>query len=301
LENDDFITITRIGVIIWTYRNSEIKMHYYWNYWNDRLEQFEFEMIKFKNFFKKWTPGRILPASNYETIYKNLDIKFGKEEKKLFKTFLEDNIREEFYLTCYGKILMKTFIELNDDKWIRFLGGSCIEKCLRDNNHLISKISLLSIIFENFDELSDSHPAFIASTLSSIGFVLPSDIITPNSSSSHLSSYGNYFHLSKTSLLDRLISNFRIYWISFQQSFQINFENFQKNNHFFRNFIVNPIVNPIIGFYSESHSSTILAIPLPSFVSYPKHYNFWKELLFPVSNPFTYSNKVEILFYQHLK
>ncbi|KAF0524636.1 transient receptor potential cation channel subfamily a member 1-like [Gigaspora margarita] len=65
LENDDFVTITRIGVIIWTY------------------------------------------------------IKFG--DRELFKEFLQSNIDEEFYLTCYGKVLMKTLIELKDDKWIRSL------------------------------------------------------------------------------------------------------------------------------------------------------------------------------------
>ncbi|CAG8796860.1 15214_t:CDS:2, partial [Cetraspora pellucida] len=293
LENDDFITITCIGVIIWTYRNAEIKMHYYWNYWNywnDSLEQFGFEMINCKSPFKDWTPERILPASNYETIYKNLDIKFGKGEIQLFKFFLEDNIKEEFYLTCYGKILMKTFIELNDDKWIRSLGGNCIENCMPEsnqNNHQISKISLLSIIFENFNELSDNHPAFIASTLSSIGFVVPSNVVTPNSSSSHLSSYGKYCHLSETSLFDRLISNFWIHWISFQKRFQNILQNFQESHPFFEKFIV----NPIIGFYSESHSSTILAIPLPNFVSYPKDYKVWKELVLPASNPFAYSNK----------
>ncbi|CAG8529156.1 3864_t:CDS:2 [Cetraspora pellucida] len=298
LENDDFITITRIGVIIWTYRHYEIKMHYYWNYWNNRLEGFEFEKIKFKSLLKDWTPGRILPASNYETIYKNLDIKFGKEEKKLLKTFLEDNIRDDFYLTCYGKILMKTFIELKDDKWIRCLGGSCIDKCMQDNNHLISKISLLSIIFENFNELSENHPAFIASTLSSIGFVVPSNIVTPNSNSPHLSSYGKYCHLSKTSFIDILTSNLWIHWISFQQSFQTYFKKFQESHPFFRKFIVNPIneliVNPIIGFYYVGNSSTILAIPLPNFVSYSKDYNFWKELVLPVSNSFTSSNKLII-------
>ncbi|CAG8850791.1 31340_t:CDS:1, partial [Racocetra persica] len=62
LENDDFVTITRIGVIIWTYKSSKIKMHYYWNNWNDRLN-FKNVDIEFKNPFESWTPGRILPAS----------------------------------------------------------------------------------------------------------------------------------------------------------------------------------------------------------------------------------------------
>ncbi|CAG8576815.1 21449_t:CDS:2 [Cetraspora pellucida] len=220
LENDDLIMITRIGVIIWTYRRFEIKMHYYWNYWNDRLEQFEFEMIKFKNFFKDWTPGRILPASNYETIYKNLDVKFGEEEIQLFETFLKDNILDEFYLNCYGKILMETFIKLKDDKWIRYLGGSCMDKFVQDNNHLIPKISLLSIIFENFNRLSENHPSFLKSVLSVVGFVVPSNIVITNSFSSHFSSYGKYHHLSKTSFLDILFSILWIRWVSFQASFQ---------------------------------------------------------------------------------
>ncbi|CAG8607899.1 4323_t:CDS:2 [Cetraspora pellucida] len=267
LENDDFITITHIGVIIWTYRNSEIKMHYYWNYWNGRLEQFEFETLKFKSLLKDWTPGRILPASNYETIYKNLDIIFCKEgdeeENQLFKMFLEDNIKEKFYLTCYGNIIMKTFIELNDDKWIRLLGQNCIGRCIKENKHLIPKISLLSIIFENFKELSEDHPAFIASTLSAIGFVVASNIVIQNSTSSHLSSYGRYYHLSKTSFLDILISILWNIWVRFQEGLPV-----------FQDLVVKPIFN----FDYVGNSSTILAIPIPGFAYYSKDYNFWKEL-----------------------
>ncbi|CAG8512630.1 12642_t:CDS:2 [Dentiscutata heterogama] len=167
---------------------------------------------------------------------------------------------------------MKTLIELKDDKWIRCLGQSCLEKCLQDNNRLISKICFLTIIFENFKELSENHPAFIASALSVIGFVVPSTKVTPNSISSHLSSYGKYHHLSK-SFYDRLISNFRVCWISFQNSF----ETFQNNHPTIRSLIIKPFID----FYYVGHSSTILAIPLPNFVSYPKAYNFWGELLLP--------------------
>ncbi|CAG8531108.1 22329_t:CDS:2 [Dentiscutata erythropus] len=159
LENDDLISITRIGLIIWTYKHPDIKMLYYWNDWNGCLEDFDFEKTK---------------------------------KNAAFQNFFEDNIVEEFYLTCYGKILLKIFTSLRDDKWIEFLGEKCIDKCLQNNNHLISKITLLSIIFENFKELSEKHPRFIANILSKIGFVVPSTIVIPNSNSSHLSSYGRY-------------------------------------------------------------------------------------------------------------
>ncbi|KAF0511004.1 hypothetical protein F8M41_018350 [Gigaspora margarita] len=79
--------------------------------------------------FENLTSGRILPASSYETIIKNLDIKFG--DKELFNVFLKSNIKDKFYLTCYGKDLMKTLIEQKDDKWIRYLGHNCINKCLQ--------------------------------------------------------------------------------------------------------------------------------------------------------------------------
>ncbi|RIB28347.1 hypothetical protein C2G38_1513243 [Gigaspora rosea] len=49
LENDDLITITRIGIFIWTYRLSEIKMHYYWNDCNSHLVYFDFEKRKLKD------------------------------------------------------------------------------------------------------------------------------------------------------------------------------------------------------------------------------------------------------------
>ncbi|KAF0541197.1 transient receptor potential cation channel subfamily a member 1-like [Gigaspora margarita] len=300
LENDDFITITRIGVFIWTYNKfSGVKMHYYWNDWNNRLEEFVFEKTNFKeDFFKNWAPGRILPFSSYETIRRNSDIEFGEGKALLFKEFLEDNINEELYLTCYGKDLMKTLIKLKDDKRIRNLGKSCIDKCMQDKNYLISKISLLSIIFENFNELSENHPAFIASALSLIGLVIPFIIVIPNSTSPHLSKYGRYYHLSKTSYFDILTSILWVRWISLQTRFQNKLQNFQKRLPFF-----DLIVKRVISFYNVGHSTTVLAIPLPNFVSYPNSYSFLEELLVPSPNPFTYSNKVEVInfeFYRYL-
>ncbi|KAF0511024.1 nucleopolyhedrovirus p10 family protein [Gigaspora margarita] len=291
LENDDFITITRIGVIIWTYERYSIKMHYYWNH---RLENFNFEKTNFKELlglFKEWTPGRIFPASSYEIIYKNLDVKFGekegeKEGKELFKEFLEDTIVEEFNLVCYGKILMKTFIKLKEDKWILSLYSSCRDKCVQDNNHLISKISLMSIIFENFEELSENNPVIIANVLSFLEFVIPS-IINPNSMSLHRSSYGRYCHLSKSTFLDVLISEFLVRFQRFQIRFHLNFRDLE----------------PAINNYQVNQSSTILAIPLPGFASYPKKYNFWKELLLPSPNTFIYSIRSTMIneeFYNHL-
>ncbi|KAF0408150.1 hypothetical protein F8M41_008602 [Gigaspora margarita] len=101
-------------------------MHYFWAFSEDidfkssHLENFELGLTKDKDLldiFEKWTSKRILPASSYSTIYKNLDITFGEEKKQqLFKAFLKDNIYEEFYLTCYGSILMDTFFIFKDDK-----------------------------------------------------------------------------------------------------------------------------------------------------------------------------------------
>ncbi|RIB02859.1 hypothetical protein C2G38_2149803 [Gigaspora rosea] len=63
---------------------SEIKMHYYWNNWDGRLKDFDFEKSKFKgllDLFNSWNSRRILPPSSYETIYKNLDIEFVKKKR----------------------------------------------------------------------------------------------------------------------------------------------------------------------------------------------------------------------------
>ncbi|CAG8720911.1 7391_t:CDS:1, partial [Dentiscutata heterogama] len=198
----------------------------------------------------------------------------------IFKEFINSNIEDEFYLTCYGKYFMKALIKFKDDKLIRSLGQRCVNKCVHDNNHLISKISLLSIVFENFKELSEIHPTFIASILSVIGFVVPSTTVNKNSTSSHLSSYGRYCQLSKTWYLDLLISSLWVRWNSFFQKDQKHFLNFQN-----------------------THYSIILAIPLPNFVSYPKKYNFWKELLLPSKNSFTHSNNLGVVteeFYRYL-
>ncbi|CAG8450856.1 13218_t:CDS:2 [Dentiscutata heterogama] len=179
---------------------------------------------------------------------------------------------------------MKAFINLKDDYWIRSLGHKCLDKCMQNYNHLISKMSLLSIIFENFDELSENHPAFIASTLSTIGFVVPTTLVDPKSTASHLSSYGRYDHLSKTWYLDILICNIWVRWTSFQKKFDVYFQNFQNKYPYFRNYIV----KPAIALYYAGHSTTILAIPLPNFVFYQKDHNPWLELLLPNPNPFTY-------------
>ncbi|CAG8692103.1 6941_t:CDS:2 [Dentiscutata erythropus] len=186
LENDDFITITRIGVIIWTFKFSDIKMLYYWNDCDCRLDKFDIEESKFKDFIEGFEDYRIsgririLPASNYETICKNLNVRFD---------------------------LMEALLSSNDGKWIRYLGQRCLDKCVQNDNHMISKISLLDIIFEYFDDLSYYHPTFMANILFRIRFVVPSTIL--NLDSPHLSSYGRYYHLSKTSSLDILISSFR--------------------------------------------------------------------------------------------
>ncbi|CAG8602395.1 35620_t:CDS:2, partial [Racocetra persica] len=187
----------------------DIKMHYYWNYWNGRLDKFEFEMVKFRNFFMDKISRRILPASSYETIYRNLKVKFGKEEVQLFRTFLKDNVFEDFYLTCYGKILMETFIKLKDDKWF-----------------------LLRLKFQ-----------------------------TP---------FLQIFPVMEDTFIDILISNFWDRWIKFQNSHPL-----------FRDSIVRPVINFYYRGHIVGHSSTILAIPLPNLVYYPKEYNFWKELLLP--------------------
>ncbi|CAG8540838.1 320_t:CDS:2, partial [Scutellospora calospora] len=312
LYNDDFIMITRIGVIIWTFKpcriteTKTIKMHYYWNNCNSSLEEFvldnngslkNFDFEEFKDLFNDWTLGRILPSSSYETICKNLNVKFDDEQLLLY--FFKDNINEEFYLNCYGEILMKTFISLKNDKWIRSLGKNCIEKCIPDNHFLIFKIPLLSIIFDNFNELSENHPAFIASVLSMIAFIVPSTIINPESTSSHLSSYGRYCHLTKTSYLDMITSSLLNRLIRFQKNFQKNFQEFQKSHPLFQKFIVK-LYKQVKG---VGYSSTVLAIPLPNFVSYPDGYDFWSELLLPSFNSFTYSYKLEMIneeFYRYL-
>ncbi|CAG8577347.1 6375_t:CDS:2, partial [Scutellospora calospora] len=339
LENDDFFTITHIGVIIWTFKFSKatktkiISMHYYWNGFNDCLEKFafdrdfdkfnhdrdfdkfkhdrDFDKFMVKHLFESWTSERILPASSYETIYFNLDVKFGGTP--LFLEFLKDNINEEFYLTCYGNILMRTFSSLKDDKWIRTVGDSCINKCLHDNNHLIFKISLLSIIFENIVELSENQPAFIASIFSMVAFVVPSTIINQKSHSLHLSSFGRYYHLSRTSSLDILTSNFWNSNLYFQ--FQNGFRKFLNSlRALFSCFeslllvlisvpsvVLSPLLLLVNRFYSINQNPTIvLAFPIPNFVSYSKYYN-WKELIRPIPNSFISSNHLEKINYEFYK
>ncbi|RIB28864.1 hypothetical protein C2G38_2137125 [Gigaspora rosea] len=252
-------------------------MLYYWNNcnlkgWNGNLENFNFEKVEKNELFNNKDSERFLPASSYEIVYKNLDIVFGKE--KLFHKFLEDNIDDEFYLACYGNDLMKTFIKLNDDYWVRDCGRGCLmptATTAKNKNFIISKISLL---FENFTELSEDHPTYIASLLTNIAFVLPKDTPDLQSTTSHLSSYGRYCHLSRTSFFDIYTSN--ISWSKFAKYFVNLFKN-------------------------SRHSSIKLVIPLPNFVTYPKDYNFWKELLLPESSCFAGSPYNEMINYELYK
>ncbi|CAG8452319.1 1779_t:CDS:2 [Scutellospora calospora] len=344
LENDDFIMNTYIGVIIWTFKSSKftkeknIKMHYYWNDYNKSITESADEYAFNKKInddnnddcFELWTSKRILPPSSYDTIYHNLNLKFGR--KLLFLEFLEDNIKEEFYLTCYGKILMKIFISLNDDKWIIDLGNRLIDMCLYENNHLIFKLSLLSIIFENIYELSEKQPAFIASILSKIAFVVPSTNKNRLKSIPHLSSFGRYNQLSVITSLDILISK---YWIGFQYWFYWFLNWFKNWTQWFQNLFQNyPIFTylvwllilllaasnvlfiPILflfvsGFYYivncclysiDENPTLVLAFPIPNFVSYSKDfYHPLKAFLLPTPSCFIYSNKLEKINYEFYK
>ncbi|KAF0363846.1 transient receptor potential cation channel subfamily a member 1-like [Gigaspora margarita] len=283
LENDDLIMTTRIGIFVWSVKyklkqkGKEIRMLYFWNNcnlkgWNGNLEKFNLEKAEKDELFNNNDSERFLPVSSYEIVYKNLDIVFGKE--KLFLKFLGDNIDDEFYLTCYGNDLMKTFIKLNDDFWVRDCGRGCLKPILKNKNLLISKISLLKIIFEKFTELSEEHPTYITSLLTNIAFVLPTDTPNLQSTTKHLSSYGTYCHLSRTSFLDIYKPN-------------ISWNNFKK-------YFVNLFKN-------SSHSSIKLVIPLPNFVTYPKDYKFWKELLLPESSCFAGSPYNEMINYELYK
>ncbi|CAG8472256.1 7512_t:CDS:2, partial [Cetraspora pellucida] len=293
LENDNLITTTQIGIFVWSVKSipdkvqkeiKEIRINYYWNNcnlegWDGHLRNFNLEKTNIKEFFNYKDIERILPAPSYEIVCQNLDIKFGKKndkKSKLFYTFLTDNIDDEFYLTCYGKDLMKVLIKLNNDFWIRDLGKRCLLGSTKNQQIMIFRISLLSIIFENFSELSENHPTYIASLLTQIAFVLASDIPDLKSTSSHLSSYGTYCHLSRTSLLDICISNISMHWNSFEKLF----------------------INP---FNNSSHSSIKLVIPFPNFVTYPKQYNYWKELLLPEPSCFANSPYTEMINYEFYK
>ncbi|CAG8480194.1 3812_t:CDS:2 [Dentiscutata heterogama] len=188
---------------------------------------------------------------------------------------------------------METFILLNDDSLIRVLADKCIKGCVKDNTHAIFKISLLSIIFDfdSFSKLLENHPAFIASFLTKIAFVLPSPSVN-RKSTSHLSSHGVYSHLSKTSFIDILASNISKNWINFKEKHKITFS-----------FIKNRFIYPLINIYYPNYTSTKLLIPLPNFGSYPKDYDFWNELWRPEPNCFTYLSNVEMInneFYRYI-
>ncbi|RIB14680.1 hypothetical protein C2G38_1635876 [Gigaspora rosea] len=113
---------------------------------------------------------------------------------------------------------------------------------------------------------------------------------------SHLSCYRRYYNLS-TSFFDRLISNLWVRWINFKENY---FQKFQERCPLFRDYIVKPVIKfyyvAIVQQYNTCNSST-------KFCFLSEKYKFWKELILPRTNPFTHSNKVEVIneeFYRYL-
>ncbi|CAG8481458.1 14650_t:CDS:2 [Cetraspora pellucida] len=230
LDSDDLVMITYIGVIVWTIKSEKIRIHYYWNdwdlnSWDGYLENADNSKKEIEKIFNDKNLERILPASSYAIICKNLDVEFGKDKVNLFREFLKDSVYENFYFTCYGKELMEKFILLNDDALIRILGDKCIKECVKDNTHATFRISLLSIIFDfnYFSKLLESHPAFITSILTKIAFVLPSLLLDQRPTSSHLFSYGVHYHLSRTSFIDILTSDIFKVWTNFKENHKPTF------------------------------------------------------------------------------
>ncbi|CAG8698744.1 26112_t:CDS:2, partial [Racocetra persica] len=207
LKNDNLVMITEIGVIVWAIISKEIRMHYYWGDWNKKSNTFESMKEYFNN---KMFTGIIFPDSSFKVLYDNLDLEFGyKERKKFFRELLSDNAKMTFYLTRHGKNLMNNLIDLNHNLYHNLVIRCIINGCLASWERKMINISILSIIFEHFPTLSKRHASAVASFLAAIAYTVPSTSSDKNpSTSSHLSSYGTSYHLSKTSLCDILFSNF---------------------------------------------------------------------------------------------
>ncbi|RIB28343.1 hypothetical protein C2G38_2158104 [Gigaspora rosea] len=147
-------------------------MHYYWNDCNKRLDDFEFETIKFITFTENLISGRILPASSYETIIKNLCIEFG--EKELFEDFLKNHSTmilaiplpnidfypkeysfwQELLLPSPNPFTYSNKIEMINEEFYRYLNGETYLNLIEIQNE--EKIKDLPVLKQGIKELKES-------------------------------------------------------------------------------------------------------------------------------------------------
>ncbi|CAG8584123.1 6705_t:CDS:2 [Dentiscutata erythropus] len=211
LKNGNLVMISNECVILWTFIPLKgISVQYIWSIYDSDKEDALNKYWRLK--FDDSLAERFLPQSDFKEI-----IKAAKQDKditNLYNLLLEDYIEKNFFLTYYGEVLMKEFLDLNKDWLVEKLCKSCIKKCSYNDecDDLLSNFQLLSIIAQFYSELVQKNPAIIYEFLSKMAFVVPSteiDDVCYNtlSSSPHLHHYVRDIQNGKWTTIEKPVTS----------------------------------------------------------------------------------------------
>ncbi|CAG8475852.1 15214_t:CDS:2, partial [Dentiscutata heterogama] len=300
LESEDLLMITPIGVFIWTVKSDgEIGLLYYWGIYDgirSKIPQeglimnlewiLDNDHLKFSN--KKLLPpphfNRVVKMRKRSTWFTDNDREWVSNAPN-FHDLLDDYMDNVLLLELYGDNLMRALLQEDDDELIE----AFFKKCLKlselqiEEGNLSSFSKLVNIIFSSFPQLSEKSFTFVTRLLAHLAFI-PShnfkDSLVSNSNASHIQHCGEYFYLTETSLINRVI-----FWISF------NYPTFYKTLKF------------PISFYQKSKAQLTIKLmfPLLNFSTYSKDYLTLQELIVPSNNSFTLSFSSEIYEWWNLE
>ncbi|RIB27387.1 hypothetical protein C2G38_8224 [Gigaspora rosea] len=202
-----------------------------------------------------------------------------------------------FFLILYGEKLIKDLIDEDQDTLLRKLCNRCIKIIFESDQVLSPNIQLFRIISHSISEIFKVNPTFFADFVIQISFLCIFDqrylkrFLKNKIPPKHLNHYGYYSSLSKLTHLDSLIEFY------FNNSFLNSILKYTKE---IISWIKRYKYRMRVGYYYEKqlekHPRLLLMFPLQHFVTYPKEYNFWKELFKP--KPSRFIELSEIYFYK---
>ncbi|CAG8808015.1 33816_t:CDS:2, partial [Gigaspora margarita] len=179
LDNDDFVMVTSLGVLIWTFNTKEnkIELNYFWDDENNPLDWKSKEIINLfydvdeENFderkfdIKKSNKNKksyFFPTPSYISMmrynYSFLQSEKLEDYRFFFNELIEKHINDKFFLILYGQKLIEVIIKEDEETLLRKLFNGCIKQIEEDDE------TLNSLIFEIFSqsifEIYKKNPSF---------------------------------------------------------------------------------------------------------------------------------------------
>ncbi|RIB08660.1 hypothetical protein C2G38_332376 [Gigaspora rosea] len=287
LENDDLIMITQDEIMfIWTFSTKKkIQLIYLWKY-NEVIDK-----LKDINYF-------FFPPPSYEVCVEHISFLQQNNTKRFFlNELVDEHIENEFFLILYGEKLIKVLIDEDQDTLLQKLCNRCVKIIFESDKVLTPNIQLFRIISHSISEIFKVNPTFFADFVIQISFLCIFDqrylkrFLKNKIPPKHLYHYGYYSSLSKLTYLDSLIEFY------FNNSVLNSILEYTKE---IISWIKRYKYRMRVGYYYEKqlekHPRLLLMFPLQHFVTYPKEYNFWKELFKP--KPSRFIELSELSFYK---